>query len=103
MIDIWAEDLLDVTEAAKAPAFMRAGRPIHVATLWRYAARGVKSRSGERVKLETVRTPSGTRTSRQAIERFVERLNAETLATAIPGQVASAHVRATHSLAAAGL
>jgi hypothetical protein len=58
MIDVWNEQLLSLSQATRVPAFARCGRPIHVATVFRYVSRGVKARNGERVRLEVVKMPT---------------------------------------------
>lgn len=45
------------------------GRRLHRTAAYRYAKRGVRG-----VKLEVVQLPSGLCTSREAIQRFIERL-----------------------------
>ncbi len=74
-IDIYREDLIDLREAAKLPPFKRAGRAAHVATLYRHAQHGAKAANGARVRLEVVRVPSGLRTSREAVVRFISALS----------------------------
>lgn len=76
MIDIQTEDLMDLKEAAREPVFRspKTKKPAHVASIYRHVLRGGRAANGERVKLETIRTPSGLRTSRQAVERFIAAL-----------------------------
>lgn len=75
MINALSETLLTLREAAALPPFRRFGRPVHVATLWRWRSRGARAVDGSRVRLETLRLPDGVRTSVQAIERFIVLLN----------------------------
>jgi hypothetical protein len=75
MIDISSEDLIDLRIACREPVFRsRGGQPCHVSSLYRHILRGARDANGGRVKLEIVRTPSGLKTSRQAIERFIRQL-----------------------------
>ncbi len=66
MIDLSTEDVMPLKEAAP----ITPGRP-HVATLFRWASRGVGG-----VKLEVVRVGGKTCTSREALQRFCDRLTA---------------------------
>lgn len=89
MIDITTEALLSLTEAARRLPGRR-GKRIHVATLHRWASRGVKG-----VQLETVRV-GGTRcTSMEALQRFIERVTGprEPQAPAAPDAVRAAAIK----------
>jgi len=66
MIDLGTETVLSLNQAAKAAP----GRP-HLATIWRWAQRGVKG-----VKLETIVVGGRRFTSSEAIERFIARTTA---------------------------
>ena len=66
MIDISMEGVIPLTKAAR----ITPGEP-HVATLFRWASRGVGG-----VKLEVLRVGGRTCTSREAIQRFCNRLTA---------------------------
>jgi Protein of unknown function (DUF1580) len=65
MIDIESETLLTFSQAAFEQPCRRQGKRVSTVTLWRWATRG----SGG-VILETLQTPSGRVTSREAIARF---------------------------------
>lgn len=75
-IDVETEDLINFATACTHPALRndRTGRPCHPAQLYRYVQLGAKAANGERIRLETVRTPRGLRTTRQAIVRFIAAL-----------------------------
>lgn len=77
MIDVLNETILDLPEAAKLSPFRnhKTGRPAGLASLYRYIQRGARSVNGSRIRLETIRTPGGTRTSREAVERFIRALS----------------------------
>jgi hypothetical protein len=77
MIDIENEKLLTPVQAVREQAFRNrsTGKPGHLSGFYRYVQRGVKDANGNQVKLETVRLPGGIVTSREAIQRFIERLN----------------------------
>jgi Protein of unknown function (DUF1580) len=56
-------------EASRLFPGSRQGRPTHVATLYRWAGRGIRG-----VRLEAVRVGGCLYTSREAMQRFAERL-----------------------------
>ena len=79
MIDISKESLFSLTEAAAQVPRRRAGRKCHVATVYRWAQRGVRG-----IRLETIQV-GGTRcTSRQAMQRFFEALTVQSAAPPAP-------------------
>ena len=71
MIDIESEELLTFSRAAKYLPHGRANKPVHVATLHRWASSGASG-----VRLETVRIGGVRFTSKEALERFIERCTA---------------------------
>jgi len=78
VIDVNTEDLISLTRACREPAFRdpETGGPCHVSALYRYAgSSGARAVNGQRIRLETIKTPRGLVTSREAIQRFVERLS----------------------------
>jgi hypothetical protein len=76
MIDVEAEALIDLRDAAKHPAFrQRNGKSAHFSSVYRWISRGARARNGARVILETVKLPIGLRTSREAIGRFLNALS----------------------------
>jgi hypothetical protein len=63
------ETLVTLTEATRhIPC--REGKRLHSSTIWRWHAKGVRTRSGRRVRLEALRLGGRVWTSVQAIERF---------------------------------
>jgi hypothetical protein len=76
MIDMLKEDLIVLRAACREKPFRhrRTGKPAHISSLYRHVMRGARAANGERIRLETVRTPSGLRTSREAIARFIQAL-----------------------------
>lgn len=107
MIDPMTEELLTACEAAKTPPLRnsKSGKPCHVAQVFRYFQPGARDINGGIVKLESIKTPSGLRTSREAIVRFINRLTNPNNHTSEPTpkergrQIAAAQSR----LAAAGI
>jgi hypothetical protein len=76
MIDVLSEDLIDLREACGLRVFKntKTGKPAHIASMYRHIMRGARAANGERIRLEVVRTPSGLRTSREAVARFIAAL-----------------------------
>jgi hypothetical protein len=73
-IDLASEQLLSFGEACRyIPAF-RGSRGTAPSTIWRWAFKGVKTTAGELVRLEVLRLGGRWVTSRQALQRFAERL-----------------------------
>jgi hypothetical protein len=70
MIDSTSETLLTFSQAADELPRRRRGRKVHTSTLHRWATSGCGG-----VVLETLRTPGGRLTSREALQRFFERLS----------------------------
>jgi hypothetical protein len=71
MIDISTEELLTMAQAAQLRPPGRNGRPQHISTTYRHALAGFRG-----VRLEVVRLGGSLYTSRQALQRFAERLTA---------------------------
>jgi hypothetical protein len=70
-IDIETEDLLTPAEAARHPVLRNPnGQPCRLSKIYRLFTVGVRG-----VTLENVRVPGGLRTSREAVARFIEKLN----------------------------
>jgi len=69
MIDIGSETLLTLSQAAAEQPCRRQGRKVSTVTLWRWATKG----SGG-IVLESLQTPSGRVTSREALQRFFDAL-----------------------------
>ena len=65
------ERSLTLAEAAKLLPPLRGGKRVHLATLYRWVQRGVAG-----VRLESVRLGRTVVTSREALQRFAERLSA---------------------------
>ena len=87
MIDLTAETVLSLTEAAKTLPKRRAGKRPHVATLYRWAKRGLRG-----VKLETIQVGGTLCTSTEALQRFFEQLGAPATATDRPATLSRARL-----------
>jgi hypothetical protein len=71
MIDLLRENSISLTEAAGLVPPGRRGRPTHLSTLLRWIKPGVRG-----VRLEAVRLGGRWVTSREALQRFADRLTA---------------------------
>jgi hypothetical protein len=65
MIDVGLETTITLAQAAAEQPCRREGKRVSTVTIWRWATRGVKG-----IVLETLQTPSGRVTSREALQRF---------------------------------
>jgi hypothetical protein len=71
MIDLLTERTITLVEAARLVPPGRGGRPTHLSTLLRWIKPGVRG-----VRLEAVRLGGRWVTSREALQRFADRLTA---------------------------
>jgi hypothetical protein len=90
MNDSTAETLISLADAAKAVPRRGRGGGTHVSTLYRWATVGVRG-----VVLETLQVGGSRCTSREALQRFYERLSASTPAGPPGGNPASVPTRRT--------
>jgi hypothetical protein len=72
MIDTTMEELTPLTQAADEQPRRRRGRKTHVSTLYRWATVGCRG-----VQLETIQVGASRCTTREALQRFFERLSAD--------------------------
>jgi hypothetical protein len=109
MFDTTIGTPIPLAEAAKYVPPARQGKKTHLSTLLRWILTGVRTRSGEIVRLEALRLGNRWMTSREAIQRFAERLTPriEGASTPIPprttGQRQRAAERAGHALGKIGI
>ena len=75
MISIESEQLISFAEATRRVPSARSGSQLHPNTIWRWAKRGLKTRNGQRVYLETVRLGGANFTSVEALSRFFAALD----------------------------
>jgi hypothetical protein len=68
MINLATEQVVSLGEATKRLPRRRAGKGVHLATMYRWAMRGCRG-----VKLETLRVGGTLCTSLEALQRFCER------------------------------
>ena len=70
-LDILSEDLLTIEQAAREVPRPAGKKPLHYATAWRWAHRGLRGH-----KLETVRVGSQLMTSRERLHAFLRAIQA---------------------------
>jgi len=106
MIDLASEELITLKDAAAILPRRRRGKKPAFSTTWRWTTRGLK-----RLKLETIRVGGTLCTSREALQRFFDRLTEldglpetqRTLRTRTPAQRKRALKRADKILRDAGI
>lgn len=69
MIDIMKEDLIPLRDVTKLLPPTRRGRRIHVSCVYRWIGRGLKGH-----RLEFIQVGGSTYTSREALQRWTEKL-----------------------------
>jgi hypothetical protein len=74
VIDLTTETPLPFAEACRLIPPGRGGKRTHLSTLVRWVTRGAPGPQGDRIRLEAVRIGGRWMTSREAIQRFAERL-----------------------------
>jgi hypothetical protein len=74
MIDLQAETVISLSQAARTLPPGRRGKPVTLSCVLRWVLNGVKGPSCEKVRLEAIRVGSRWLTSREAIQRFADRL-----------------------------
>jgi Protein of unknown function (DUF1580) len=102
------DDLLTLNQVQHLPALLRPdGRPRDLSCIYRWALRGVRGASGQRIKLETIKTPSGMRTTAAAVAAFLAALNDPNATDGValdrsPAERGRDHGRADRELAESG-
>ena len=98
-VDVLGEETLTLAEAARALPRLRKGKKVHVSTLYRWISRGLNG-----VRLEAGKLGRTVVTSREALQRFSERLSAaDGLAEAAPVRLSRQAERAERELDRRGL
>jgi hypothetical protein len=77
MIDLATKSLLSLAQAAKILPAGRNGKKAHPATIFRWIAKGAKDPDGQLVRLDGLRVGGRWLTSKEALQRFAERLTPE--------------------------
>jgi len=78
MLDTTTEKPIPLAEACKLIPPARQGKRTHLSTLLRWIMRGARSSAGEIVRLEAIRFGGRWMTSKEALQRFAERLTPRT-------------------------
>ena len=81
---ILTEQTLGLAAAARLFPSLRAGRPVHTRSVWRWVKNGVRLPDGTILKLEAAKTAGYWITSKEAVARFVDRLTTPDPAAASP-------------------
>jgi hypothetical protein len=107
MIDLNLEQPIGLETACKSVPGRCGEKPLHLSTMFRWIVKGVQGPDGSRVRLEAVKLGSRWMTTRQALQRFAERLTpraqADASAGRTPGQRQRAAEQAGKELAAIGI
>ena len=72
-IEIRNETLLTLSQAARLLPPSRQGKPVTLSCILRWVLDGVRSPSGEKIRLEAIRLGPKWVTSQEAIQRFADR------------------------------
>jgi hypothetical protein len=108
MLDLSAEASITLAEACRLIPPSRRGKRTHLSTLLRWILSGAKAPGGQTVRLEALRLGGRWVTSREAIQRFAERLTprideALTLSSRTATQRQRANDRAARELEKRGI
>jgi hypothetical protein len=108
MIDLTAESTLSLEAAARLVPPSRGAKRTHLSTMLRWVLTGARGPAGERIKLDAVRLGGKWITSREALQRFTERLTPRldgdpSPLPRSPGQRARASERAANQLEKLGI
>jgi hypothetical protein len=74
MIDLTTETPMSLVQVARQQPPGRGGRPVTLGCVLRWILDGARGPSGERVRLEAIRIGGRWVTSREALQRFADRL-----------------------------
>ncbi len=107
-IDLQNETTISLSAAARFLPTGRRGRPVSLSCVLRWVLTGAAGPSGQRVRLEAVRLGGRWITSREALQRFAERLTPhlssdEVLAPRSPANRLARSRRTAHELDKLGI
>jgi hypothetical protein len=96
VIDLSHETPISLNDAAKLIPPARRGKRTHLSTILRWILTGAEAPDGTAVRLEGIRLGSRWMTSREAIQRFAERLTPQCADTpaALPPRTSTARRKA---------
>jgi hypothetical protein len=108
MLDITAESVLSLNQAARELPPGRGGRPVSLGCILRWVLEGAKAPDGKRVRLEALRMGGRWITSRESLQRFAEALtprlsDAPMSSPRTPGRRQKAADRAARELEKVGI
>jgi hypothetical protein len=95
VIDITAEKLIDLSEAARLRPGSRLDKPTHPGTMARWILKGLRTPAGL-IKLEGARLGRKWYTTRQALQRFADQLTAAVPSTDHPEMLSDGRSRPTN-------
>jgi hypothetical protein len=84
VIDLRTETTMSLDQAARGFPPGRNGKRCHLSTVLRWIRKGAKAPNGERVRLEAWRLGGRWLTSKEAIQRFCQRLTPQLETLAVP-------------------
>lgn len=93
-IDVFSENVISFSEASKVLPKKPGTKGLNVSTLHRWALRGLRSKDGNRVLLETIKVGGTTCTSKEALQRFFERLSGDETVVTPPTITSRSRLRA---------
>lgn len=74
-IDVFSEKVITLREAVRQLPRRPRNKRLNISTIYRWTLAGLRSRDGMVVRLETVKVGGTTCTSREALQRFFDRLS----------------------------
>jgi hypothetical protein len=101
MFDVTVETPVPLAEATKLVPPARSGKRTHLSTLLRWILHGVKGPGGAVVRLEAMRLGSRWFTSREAVQRFSEKLTPQICERSQPPRSPTARNKASQRAARA--
>lgn len=96
MIDLATENLLPLRDVPRVLPPRPNGKRLHISAVYRWTLRGIKG-----VMLETIRVGGTTYTSREALQRFSERLTGPTAGQIPPANLSRIRQRQIDQASAA--
>ena len=93
-IDVFSENVISFSEASKVLPKKPGTKGLNISTLHRWALRGLRSKDGNRVRLETIKVGGTTCTSKEALQRFFERLSGDETVVTPPTITSRSRLRA---------
>lgn len=83
-IDVFSEKVVSLKEAVRMLPRKGHTNTLHFSTIYRWIMRGLKTKDGLVVRLETIKVGGTLCTSQEALQRFFDRLSGDTAVVAPP-------------------